>query len=98
MPKEVVYGVTRPPENPDGTPAEQVGRLQVEVIWIGKDSGGNFVQMVTKEVRSLDGGRLSDDEGIHYTDGLLVDLDRAGINRLIRNLRRARDQAFGRDE
>jgi len=33
-----------------------------------------------------------------YADGMFVDLDRRGINRLIRNLRRARDQAFGRDE
>jgi hypothetical protein len=31
-------------------------------------------------------------------DGMYVTLDRSGINRLIRNLRRARDQAFGRDE
>lgn len=30
--------------------------------------------------------------------GWHVDLDRAGINDLIRVLRRARDQAFGRDE
>jgi hypothetical protein len=30
--------------------------------------------------------------------GLFVDLDRAGINQAIRVLRRARDQAFGRDE
>lgn len=29
--------------------------------------------------------------------GFYVDLDRAGINRLIRNLRRARDQSFGKD-
>jgi len=31
-------------------------------------------------------------------NGYYVDLDRESINRLIRNLRRARDQAFGRDE
>jgi hypothetical protein len=29
---------------------------------------------------------------------IYVDLTRNGINDLIRNLRRARDQAFGRDE
>lgn len=33
-----------------------------------------------------------------FYDGFWVDLDRRGINQLIRNLRRARDQAFGRDE
>lgn len=31
-------------------------------------------------------------------DGRYVDLERREINQLIRHLRRARDQAFGRDE
>lgn len=31
-------------------------------------------------------------------DGLYVDLSRDGINRLIKTLRKARDQAFGKDE
>jgi hypothetical protein len=46
------------------------------------------------------GGRWAteDEPEPHFTDGMYVDLDRAGINKLIRNLRRARDQAFGRDE
>lgn len=30
--------------------------------------------------------------------GWFVQLDRAGINNLIRNLRKARDEAYGRDE
>lgn len=33
-----------------------------------------------------------------FQDGFYVTLNRDGINRLIRNLRRARDQAYGRDE
>jgi elongation factor P hydroxylase len=33
-----------------------------------------------------------------WADGFYVSMDRNGINKLIRNLRRARDQAFGRDE
>jgi len=33
-----------------------------------------------------------------WADGFYVTLDRQGINHLIRHLRRARDQAFGRDE
>lgn len=37
------------------------------------------------------------DEGDHHT-GLWATLDRDGINRLIRSLRRARDQAYGKDE
>lgn len=31
-------------------------------------------------------------------EGWYVNLDRDGLNQLIRHLRRARDQAFGRDE
>ena len=31
------------------------------------------------------------------SDGMFVQLDRAGINRLIRSLRKARDAAFGAD-
>lgn len=37
-------------------------------------------------------------DGVGYGRGLWTTLDRDGINRLIRVLRRARDQAFGRDE
>lgn len=33
-----------------------------------------------------------------WSEGFYIDLDRAGINNLIRYLRRARDQSFGRDE
>jgi hypothetical protein len=32
------------------------------------------------------------------SNGWFVDLDRAGLNRLIRTLRKARDDAYGRDE
>ena len=38
-------------------------------------------------------------QSVHLSqDGWFVDLDRYGLNALIRNARRARDQAFGRDE
>jgi hypothetical protein len=43
------------------------------------------VPMTEKEMSAMKGG-------------FYVDLDRDAINRIIRNLRRARDQAFGRDE
>jgi hypothetical protein len=36
--------------------------------------------------------------GLTVADGFFVQLDRRGINDLIRHLRRARDAAFGRDE
>ena len=92
MPKEAVYGSEAPFE-PDGP-----GVSVVEVVW-NREQG--FTQVVSKAVRRIDHGPLveSPEPGaIHYTDGFYVNLDRKGINDLIRNLRRARDQAFGRDE
>jgi hypothetical protein len=44
---------------------------------------------------------MPDDKVLQPTpegNGWFVQLDRAGINRAIRLLRQARDQAFGRDE
>jgi hypothetical protein len=90
MPKEVIYGSV--PAFPEGGPGVSI----VEVRWSRE---GEHAQIVSKAVRREDHGRLADDvEGIHYTDGFYVDLDRKAINDLIRFLRRARDQAFGRDE
>jgi hypothetical protein len=37
-------------------------------------------------------------ETIGREEAMFVTLDRAGINRVIQRLRRARDQAFGKDE
>ena len=52
---------------------------------VGWSREAEYVQLVTN-----DGG----DENA----GQFVTLDRDGCNKLIRTLRRARDQAFGRDE
>lgn len=87
MPKEVLYA--------DGTVVSTGGKPVIEVGW-DRDAGS--VQIVTKCLSDLDGRLTPDYEGIHYTDGFYVDLNRREINALIRNLRRARDQAFGRDE
>lgn len=88
-----------PKERTDGSllpyGEEGDGRSIVEVSW-GRETG--HVQIVSKVVNRYTGERFTDDEGIHYTDGSYVDLDRRGINDIIRNLRRARDQAFGKDE
>lgn len=43
-------------------------------------------------------GDLVELQGTRSQSGWYVDLDRKGINDLIRVLRKARDQAFGRDE
>lgn len=96
MPKETVYG-SEPlwdPENPAVAVAE--------VSW-SREAG--HVQLVTKAINRIDHssvlppGVVEGELGtIPFTDGLYTNLDRRGINDLIRYLRRARDQAFGRDE
>lgn len=95
MPAEKVYGQqTYSPPVGLGLEEPKAQVPIVDVRW-GREQG--YVQVVTKAEDAW-GGRWSEDEGSHFTDGMFVDLDRTGINRLIRNLRRARDQAFGRDE
>lgn len=90
MPKEVVYS-SELPWGPD-----DLGVAITEVRWSRE---GSDVQVVTKAVRRTDHARLrAENEPLDYTDGFYVNLDRRGINDLIRHLRRARDQAFGRDE
>jgi hypothetical protein len=59
------------------------GRV-VEVRW---------ARDVDVKVGTVDPGKEADDEG----RGLYADLDRLGINNLIRVLRRARDAAYGAD-
>lgn len=59
--------------------------FRVEVGWSRQGS----VQVATIDPDAVLGTRES---------GLYVELDRVGINQLIRLLRKARDQAYGRDE
>lgn len=92
MPKEQINGLSLPFSEEAGL------RSVVEVTW-GRDSS---VTLVTKCVDASTGEvstreRLSSPER-HAGEGWYLDLDRRGINELIRKLRRARDQAFGRDE
>lgn len=63
------------------------GERHVELIWVR----GQFAQLGT--VLSIEGANPGDPAVGQYAT-----LNRAGINKLIRDLRRARDQAFGRDE
>jgi len=60
-----------------------------EVTW---DRGKDHVSVAVIR-RGIDGERVKG-EG---NDGMYVRLDRAGVNRMIRALRRARDAAFGPD-
>lgn len=76
----------------------------VEVAW-GRDAGYVQVGTVAAEHHSLEEflehARAPENDGpgvaAQYR-GLFGTLDRNGVNHLIRVLRRARDQAFGRDE
>jgi len=92
MPKETVFGEQHVPvDEQGGTPNVPI----VEIRW-NRDAG--CVQIVTKATDAFEGRLVGDDPGVHYTDGFFVDMGRKQINDLIRKLRRARDQAFGRDE
>lgn len=96
MPKESVYG--SPLAFDENDPRKAI----VEVRW----NRDQYVQVVSKCVDAqtgADGVRvMSDATGTDVREislgGFYVDLDRQAINDLIRHLRRARDQAFGRDE
>lgn len=89
MPKEIVYDDAR--------------MFNVELRWSAE---GSHVQIATvvPPARTSDApaslGALVDSwspEERFLATGLFATLDRNGINRLIRALRRARDQAFGAD-
>lgn len=87
MPKEIVVSHWPVLYDEEGrqVPMDEQGLAQV-----GWSAEAEHVQVVT----------LSRDPVSYETkyEGYYVSLDRRGINELIRHLRRARDQAFGRDE
>ena len=94
MPKHYIY----PKPLPDGT--DQRGRL--ELHW----QRDNYVQLATTHwagegspdttITYLPGDK--GDQPVEAWPGEYVELDREQLNHLIRQLRAARDQAFGRDE
>lgn len=91
MPKEVVYGQQHVSEVAGDNPIVPI----VEVRWSKEHE---HVQVVSKATDPYDGRVAGDSTETHFTDGMHVDLDRKSINDLIRYLRRARDQAYGKDE
>lgn len=68
---------------PPNTPGDEAGR-RIEVGW----RTGSDVQVAT----------TTPTPDSSEWDGQWVDLDRRGVNQLIRALREARDKAYGRDE
>jgi len=108
MPKEVIYADRGYPAygTTDAPEAESV----IEVSWSKEAS---HVQIATRCVRSSDHAPFVHESFLDYLKplpederlgvlsmmaGLYATLDRESINNIIRVLRRARDQAFGRDE
>lgn len=95
MPKETVYG-TGPIYGEDSSAIPII-----EVRW-SKDVG--FVELGTRIVHRADHSNyiptVEEDPERAGAEirGLFMSFERSQINNLIRNLRRARDQAFGRDE
>jgi len=91
MPKEVIYGKSFPYSEKD--PAGSI----TEVRW-SRDS--EFVQIATRCINISDETVYKDPNKPTLTaaDGWFVDLDRNAINKLIKDLRKARDQAYGKDE
>jgi hypothetical protein len=72
---------------------DEVG-LRNRAVRIGWDRIG-YVQLATVLQAGTDGA--PGHEVAEVDEGQFVDLDRESINRLIRTLRKARDQAFGAD-
>ncbi len=87
MPKEIVVSHGPRLFGEDGKEIPQDRQGLVQVSW-------------SKEAEYVQVASFSRDPVTYETmwDGYYADLDRRGINQLIRHLRRARDQAFGGDE
>lgn len=101
MPKELIYG-TDPPYTEVSSArsvigvhwgAEMAEYLQVSTILFNDD-----LKYLTGDgvVHVAEGEEAARRE--IWAQGFYVSLDRRGVNALIRHLRRARDQAFGKDE
>ena len=90
MPKETV----RSTEWPEQAGADPGYRDEVTVNWSNFTDG--WLQVATIRAEPVES---SPDAPAHFghSNGLYVNLDRNGVNRLIRALRKARDRAFGAD-
>lgn len=94
MPKEKISGVNPVlVDEATGQVDEVADQPIVEVRWNGWPDC--YVSVVTR-LNTCEVAPAGEDILASY--GYHVELDRDGINQVIRKLRRARDQSFGRDE
>lgn len=92
MPKEVVYSEHTPYGDDDSR------RSIIEVQWNREPAGHVQVATLGVDGATLEPRPCVSESGEPHSGGIYLSLDRDGCNRLIKNLRRAREQAFGRDE
>jgi hypothetical protein len=112
MPKEVIRAASFPYGEEDGARSvvevrwdRDAGHVQLVTRCVSVIDGGVHIPEWVQDLLTKNGLahtqmlRNEGDDVVHVAqDGWFIDLDRYGLNNLIRNLRRARDQAFGRDE
>lgn len=109
MPRERIYGSLTPfgEEDPERTVADVSWSREAEYVQLGViaidaqtgeplDLGERHARLYAKVSGGGTDGELVPMAGI--SGGMYMQLDRRGCNELIRKVRRARDQAFGRDE
>lgn len=89
--KEIVYAE----HNPYGD--DDIRRSIIEVSWNREPAGHVQVATLGVEGTTLAPLPCVSDNGEPHAGGIYLTLNRDGCNKLIRNLRRAREQAFGRD-
>lgn len=100
MPVERIYGAPiQGGELPSGEPTFKGDPTSLRIGW-GAESGHVEIAVLNEESpfrwSQVDGATIEDTD--HVFDGWYMQLDRRQINQLIRHLRRARDNALGKDE
>jgi hypothetical protein len=94
MPKEYIHSM----DHGRSVPIVTDGSFEPEAIVLRKMDDDAIKLGWTKEGCHVGLAIVDTEKDIDGFDAQHINLDRAGINRLIRFLRRARDDAFGKDE
>lgn len=109
MPRERIYGSLMPfgEEDPERMVADVSWSREAEYVQLGviviDGQTGEPIDLAERSLRyataQVSGGGSDGEVPIAgIAGGMYMQLDRRACNQLIRQIRRARDQAFGRDE